>query len=347
MTAVIDNLRRRVAALCSEECAGREAGSPEGARARAFLVAELEAAGVTPILQPVPGCRGTNVLARFGQPDADAILVGAHYDHLGRAGAGHAYWGADDNAAAVAALLELVGRLRAAPPACQVVVAFFDGEEPPFFLTPAMGSMQYVEAPVVPLERTRVAIILDLIGHAIGPEQAPAAVRDTLFVLGGEKTAGHPEVVTGAGNALDGATVRQFDLDLVPPLSDYEPFRRREVPVLFLTCARWRHYHELSDTPDRLDFPKIGATAELVDRLMRGFAALSSPLARYQPDRHDHARTVAEMLDLARALTPVAPAAQVAVQALEELAGRAGAGLSQEDWARLQQLVGMMEQNLA
>ncbi len=65
---------------------------------------------------PSPDCRGANVVAHLNPGDGKAILVGAHYDHLGREAPGEAYWGADDNAAAVAILLEIAGRFAGSSP---------------------------------------------------------------------------------------------------------------------------------------------------------------------------------------------------------------------------------------
>ena len=102
--------------LCSDACAGREAGSPEGARARDYIVGELRSLGLESTLQPVPGCRGTNAIARVNPGLGRAVLVGAHYDHLGRERGGEAYWGADDNAAAVGLLIEVARSLTRTPP---------------------------------------------------------------------------------------------------------------------------------------------------------------------------------------------------------------------------------------
>jgi Zn-dependent M28 family amino/carboxypeptidase len=63
-------------------------------------------AGLDPFEQPAPGCGGANVLARIEGNTSRFVVIGAHFDHLGRKGE-TAYWGADDNAAAVAILVEV------------------------------------------------------------------------------------------------------------------------------------------------------------------------------------------------------------------------------------------------
>jgi Zn-dependent M28 family amino/carboxypeptidase len=291
------------------------------------------------------------VLAHLSPGHGKAILVGAHYDHLGRAGRGEVYWGADDNAAAVAIVLDLADRLTSESLQGELVIALFDGEEPPHFLTSEMGSQLFVEEPTIPLDRIDMAIILDLVGHAIGPDQAPPAVRNTLFVLGAEKSSGSRALVDHAAAGVEGVSVRQLDIDIVPPLSDYESFRRGSVPILFLTCGRWRHYHEVTDTPDRLDYDKIAAIADYLEALILTLLADPREHTAYEGSRHAYAESVAALLAIARALLPITEAAQLVVEALEDIAGRIGdssnSSLSAEDWARLLQVISLMEQGLA
>lgn len=345
----IESLRRRVEYLCSDACAGREAGSPEGIEARRFIVAELREAGLDPIEQSVPGCRGTNLIVHLGQVGTEpAVLIGAHYDHIGRALGSDAYWGADDNAAAVAILLGLADRLAAEPPSGPVILAAFDGEEPPHFLTDEMGSKRYCEEPTVPLDRIDLAVVMDLVGHAVGPDGAPAEVRDTLFCLGAEKSAGTADDVAAAADGVAGLAVRPLELDVVPPLSDYEPFRQHGVPVLFLTCGRWRHYHETTDTPDRLAWEKIAATQLFLERLTRGAAADRGRRGRYRPDARDYAGTIASLRAISAALVPLDPAASLAVATLDDIAANLARGpITVPDWSRLLEIIALMERGLA
>ena len=63
--------------------------------------------------------------------------------------------------------------------------------------------------------------------------------------------------------AEPGLIVRPADAEIVPPLSDYEPFWRERIPFLFLSAGRSRVYHTPQDTPDKLDYGKIGATVHV------------------------------------------------------------------------------------
>jgi hypothetical protein len=103
----------------------------------------------------------------------EAVIVGAHYDHLGLGGRdslaenaiGQIHNGADDNASGTAAIIEIARAAaanRAAFPRTIVFVAFA-GEE-----LGLLGSAHYVNHPVVPLERTAAMINLDMVGRPGG-----------------------------------------------------------------------------------------------------------------------------------------------------------------------------------
>lgn len=308
-------MRSLVEALCSERTAGRAPGTPEGLAARAEVIAALRHAGLDPIEQAIGAINGANVLAALPGDVDRWVVIAAHYDHLGKIG-DDVFWGADDNAAAVAILVETARRLAAGRPSGRgVVIAAFDAEEPPHFLSGTMGSMRYAQEPLVPLERTDMMVCMDLVGHAMGSADLPEPVRNTVFALGAEKSTGTAELVRGV--SADGVVVRPADADLVPPLSDYHAFYQREVPFLFLTSGRSRNYHTPSDTPDTLDHAKMAATADWLEGFARRCcerdeaiefvhrtddrATLDSVLAMLEPLREisAEAATAAEM---ARAL---------------------------------------------
>jgi hypothetical protein len=103
----------------------------------------------------------------------EAVVVGAHYDHVGTGGefseapeaTGNIHNGADDNASGTAALLEMA-RTAAASPARfrrSVVFVAFAGEE-----LGLRGSKHYVEHPAIPLDRTVAMVNLDMVGRARG-----------------------------------------------------------------------------------------------------------------------------------------------------------------------------------
>ena len=309
-------MRALVEALCSVECAGRAAGSAGGRRARDLVAAAFEEAGLRVEQQPVPGCDGTNLLARVRGDGPRWVLVGAHYDHLGTHGS-KVFHGADDNAAAVAVLVEVGRALAARPPRGRsVLLAAFDGEEPPHFMSEAMGSARFCAEPLVPLAEIDLMVAMDLVGHAVGPPGLPDAVRTTLFALGAERSEGTGALVESV--AVPGLVVRRADADVIPPLSDHWPFWRASVPFMLLTCGRWAHYHAVTDTPDRLDWEKIAATAKWLEALVRAACARPEPRVRFTNARDD-ASTLRSMISVLGELGAVSELASVALMQAEAL----------------------------
>ena len=282
---VIQLLRSDVAALAIPE--GRMVGSAGHERARDFLCKRLSSLG----LKRYNGADGYVHPYQFaGQsffnlvgviPGADRqarpILLGAHYDSVIDAPC------ADDNAAAVAITLAVAERLRTETPARDVLVAFFDAEEPPYFLSQAMGSVRFV-LDQMDGRGVGCALIQDLTGHDVSlPVPVVGAValpriKDLVFMTGAES---HPQLADLVRGCLE-----RTDLPLVAALnahvgdmSDHHAFRTMGLPYLFFSCGRWEHYHQRSDTPEKLNYEKMARIAMLLGDVALGCAARNLPKA--------------------------------------------------------------------
>jgi len=142
-----------VARLCSAECGGRLAGTDGERRAAVIVAGELSAIGAQPLPgqtafempfalgEPLAG-QGRNVVGWLPprDPAAGAVLLCAHYDHLGDGRVvrgeslpgevGRMHPGADDNASGVAAVLRAAALLANDPRRRSgVIVAFVSAEE--------------------------------------------------------------------------------------------------------------------------------------------------------------------------------------------------------------------------
>jgi Zn-dependent M28 family amino/carboxypeptidase len=334
-------MRELIERLCSPACAGRRPGTAGGDAARAIVVEAFRAAGLDPYEQRVPGCGGANVLAKIAGDVDRYVLVGAHFDHLGTIGR-DVYWGADDNAAAVAVLVEVARAIASERGGRGVIVAAFDGEEPPFSFSAAMGSREFVRANRDPID---FMVCMDLVGHRFGNELLPDEVGASLFALGSERSGGTHELVRSLKRAEPGLIVRPADAEIIPPLSDYEAFWTQRIPFLFLSAGRSRVYHTPDDTPDKLDFAKIAATARWLTRFVREtrhrdeLSFVDASLDRGTLDE------VGEVID---ALTPFSPDAVAALRYVGEL--RAGCdrdgNLPARRRGELGSLVAMLEARL-
>ncbi|MFL5278956.1 MAG: M28 family metallopeptidase [Myxococcales bacterium] len=305
-------MRTLIESLCSRECAGRAPGTKEGNAARAVVVQAFREAGLDPYEQCVEGCGGANVLAKV-RGDVDRyVLVGAHFDHLGKID-DEVYWGADDNAAAVAVLVEVARAIAKERDGRGVIVAAFDGEEPPHFLTGAMGSREFVRPNRDPIH---FMVCMDLVGHRFGPQGVPEEVGASLFALGAERSVGTHALVSSLKRAEAGVIVRAADAGIIPPLSDYEAFWERRIPFLFLSAGRSRVYHTPEDTPDKLDYGKIEATARWLTRFVRASRTREdSPFVDERLDRG----TLDELSEVITALAALSPDAAAALEFVNRL----------------------------
>ncbi len=263
------------------------------------------------------------------------MLVGAHYDHLGAWG-GRYFPGADDNAASVAILVEVASRLaRERAQGRGVIICAFDAEEPPHFATRTMGSQCFVDDPPVPVESIDMMVCLELVGHALGAPDMSDEVTTSLFALGAERSVGTTAVVNDLSRKTPGLIVRPADAEIIPPLSDYEAFWKRDVPFLLLTGGRTRRYHTPEDTPEHLDFARMGAVASFVESFVRTTCARDQEIAFVHAAQAD-ATTLRSVIELTAALAARSPlAAQGKVHAELLLAqcdseGRLPASLAHE-----------------
>ena len=144
-----------------------------------------------------------------------------------------------------------------------LVVAIFDADEPPYFLSPSMGSWRFWED-----QRDgrliHAAVIMDLVGHDVSINgldseaqgSLMSALAPLLFMTGTESHPGLRGVLERAGD-IDMLKVVPTLNRYVGDMSDHGVFRQNGVPYLFLSCGRWEHYHRHTDTPDRLNYEKM------------------------------------------------------------------------------------------
>jgi Zn-dependent M28 family amino/carboxypeptidase len=91
----------------------------------------------------------------------ELVVIGAHYDHMGRDPNGTIYNGANDNASGVAVMLEIarLWQMQGFRPAHSVLFAAWDDEEQGL-----VGSQYYVSQPIYPLDHTVAMLNLDMAG---------------------------------------------------------------------------------------------------------------------------------------------------------------------------------------
>jgi Zn-dependent M28 family amino/carboxypeptidase len=186
----------------------------------------------------------------------EVVVLGAHYDHLGRGGAGMGsldpdsvgviHNGADDNASGTAALLEAARLLRGRLQGDRRTVVFvaFTAEE-----SGLIGSGWYVQHALQPADSTVAMINFDMVGR----------LRDNrLLALGAETAPEFPAL-------LDSINAR-YGLDLQASgdgwgRSDHASFYAAHIPVIHFFTDLHAQYHRVSDDPDLINSAGIARVA--------------------------------------------------------------------------------------
>jgi Zn-dependent M28 family amino/carboxypeptidase len=288
-------LREHVSAL-TVDIGPRTASIPDSlVRAANYIHSVFEDAGLTVSEQDYDyyDQRVTNLLGMIpGTAGASAYyVVGAHYDTVPSTP------GADDNASAVAVLLELARSLRQSKLKVPVLFAAFTLEEPPAYLTGHQGSRIFVRNCQDNGDRVLGAIILEMVGYTAPYQRYPFLSRwpgypahgNFIGIIGNWRSLRlGRSVLRGFRKNTDLAVESlflPFDGKILPEtrLSDHASFWDAGLPALMVTDTaffRNPNYHLPSDTIDTLDFRFM---AELVESLELALLELppSRPNNRY------------------------------------------------------------------
>ena len=255
---------------------GRRVGQPGHAKALEYLVQRMTDTGLEPFegdtrLLPyvAGGIEFTNLAGMIpgSDPGTMPILLGAHYDSAIDAPS------ADDNAVSVALLLDSIPRIAGMKLRRNVVVAFFDAEEKPFFGTDGMGSVRFHRDHCRGLDFACV-IVLDMIGHPFELmmpvlDRTVRRIRKFLFILGSESHTALPGIVESAASRIRGLRPIPTLNRYVGDRSDHMAFRKAGQPYLFISRGRGRHSHTPRDTVEWIEFDAVRRIGDLLLELVR------------------------------------------------------------------------------
>ena len=300
---------------------GRRVGQPGHDVARDYLLKQMKRIGLEPfhgdsyeLCYELPHPRSgelttfTNLVGVIPGKDRSLppILLGAHYDSVIDAPC------VDDNATSVAHNILLASHYALQPLERDIIVAFFDAEEPPFFLSKTMGSRRFCEDYCGDINFAAV-IVTDLVGHDATDLDLPVPgavmaclphLKRLVAVMGAESDGTFPAIVEAASKEAKKLRVLTILNGYVGPVSDHAAFAKAGQPFLFLSCGQARHYHKPQDTMEWINFDKLAHItryiADLVERIDRTPAdAYHSPTDPFET----------EMRMLRKALGPALPIA--------------------------------------
>jgi hypothetical protein len=190
------------------------------------------------------------------------VAVGAHYDHLGRGGAGNSladksqlneiHHGADDNASGTATVLNIGDALANQPRKRNLVLAFWSGEE-----LGLLGSNAFVTKPPVPLDQMAAYLNFDMVGR----------VSDNKLTVQATGTSTMWPKLLEQANVAAG-----FDLTLQE--DPYQPtdvgsFNTASVACLTFFTGAHQEYHKPSDTADKINYEDLDRVGMLATAIVK------------------------------------------------------------------------------
>jgi hypothetical protein len=285
-----ERMLQSVAWLAAPEREGRGLGTRGLAEAAAYIEAAYADIGLTPAgdskdsyqqnFTVATGPKGgpnslQNLVGYLPGTDprfADqAIIISAHYDHLGygwpderaAAAAGALYPGADDNASGIAVLLELARAYASGPPPPRSLVFLaLSGEE-----AGLLGSAHYVQNPrPVPLGGIRAVVNMDTVGR-LGEQP--------VSILATESATEWPHIFRGVGFTT-GIPTRT--VPGASESSDQQSFINVGIPGVQIFTGAHLDYHRPGDTVDKVDGDGLVRVASVVRETTNYLLERAEPL---------------------------------------------------------------------
>jgi len=286
--------------LASDRLEGRGTGTPGNDSAAAYIARRFASLGLRrldssfeqhfvarPLVAHNESPRSLptqNVVALLPGSDpqlrGQLVVVGAHFDHLGRSTEGALdpdrknaiRRGADDNASGTAAVLELARLFAGAPARRSLLFVTFSGEE-----LGLLGSDYFVTHSPLPLDSTVAMVNFDMVGR----------LRDDKLIVYGVATATELPALLDSANAAAGASHRGSPWN--GPLrvtalgdgfgpSDHSSFYARGIPVLHFFTDLHEDYHSAGDLPSRINASGEAHVVDLAERVIRAIADRPSRL---------------------------------------------------------------------
>lgn len=262
----INNLKKHVYYLSSDNMQGRATGSKQLRKAANYIEKEFKKYKLSPkgtrgyrqqfeakvrrVVVPDSIRQAENIIGFLDNGAAKTIVIGAHYDHLGLGNfggskdtlnIGQIHNGADDNASGVAGLLELARYYssNSIKENFNILFIAFSAEE-----LGLLGSKYWTENPTLPLVQIHWMLNMDMIGR-YNPDNGLAII--------------------GYGTSPEFSTIfKDIRSDIKFNLSkdgnggsDQTSFYRKNIPVLFFHTGGHPDYHKTGDDAEKIDYTAL------------------------------------------------------------------------------------------
>jgi hypothetical protein len=259
------SIRKHITFLASDDLEGRGTASLGEVRAANYIADYFKTLGLQPAgtaesyFQPfdvtfaIDGkaheMTGRNVVAMLDNRAAKTIVVGAHYDHLGKGFQGSSlspdsknqiHNGADDNASGTTGVLELARYLAEnnITEKHNYLFIAFSGEE-----LGLIGSKHFTEKPTIPLTSVSAMINMDMIGRLTDEKGIIVSGWGTSKVWG--KLIPPLAKKQNLKYTIDSSGVGA---------SDHTSFYLKNIPVVQFFTGGHGDYHKVSDDADKINY---------------------------------------------------------------------------------------------
>jgi hypothetical protein len=306
-------IKKHVKYLASDKLEGRGTGTLGEQKSAAYLIKQFEKAGLKPygekggFLQGYPAKKGlppnityvqtANVVGYLDNNADRTIVIGAHYDHLGKGdqgsslqanSVGEIHNGADDNASGTAGLIELAKYYSGnnITEKHNFLFIAFSGEE-----LGLMGSKFYCDNPTIDLRTVNCMFNMDMIGRYRTEKGVTIGGFGTSSFWGRSATNIANEV--GLNYNIDSSGVGP---------SDHTSFYLKDIPVMFLFTGGHQQYHKPTDDADLINGE---GEAKLLEYIAKVITKLDeSPKIDFQKTTTPHARGTASSFKVTLGVMP-------------------------------------------
>lgn len=195
----------------------------------------------------------------------EIVVITSHYDHIGYDN-GEICNGADDDGSGTVSLLEIAEAFALAKkdgkgPRRSILFMTVSGEEKGL-----LGSQYYSDNPIYPLENTVVDLNIDMIGRKDSLHDDDQYV----YLIGADRISKDLHYISEEVNKelvglhLDYTYNEEDDPNHFYYRSDHYNFAKHNIPVIFYFSGVHEDYHKPTDDVEKILFPKLAKTAQLV-----------------------------------------------------------------------------------
>ena len=197
----------------------------------------------------------------------EIIVISAHLDHVGINKKGEVYNGADDDGSGTVGLLEIAQAFNKAKnegngPKRSILFLHVTGEEKGL-----LGSRYYTENPIFPLENTVTNLNIDMIGRT---DTRHRGNPNYVYLIGSDKLSTRLHELSEATNKkyvnleLDYKYNDENDPNRFYYRSDHYNFAKNDIPIIFYFNGTHEDYHQVGDTPDKINYEMLEKRTRLV-----------------------------------------------------------------------------------